>query len=927
MPKIIRPKKKINKPLRKIANFNVASIRKEIRKELEGDYLPIYDLQTEIEDFLKVNSSLRNDEYNLISDLLDQVKEVKSNSVEEVRKQLDTIKLARKVISDNIEDEDAKKVIFARYDTVIGALENQLKKQNGIFATINRKFGKSSKGFLRGTVDVLSGGTPILMKTLDLFLGEDNKKKDENIERISRIERLGKNLEYSFGSSRNSGGGFMPNKPSNLGPSIIPTPSPNSKEPEKDTPLPKEPSNAPEFPAKFKALIRGYEVANFEPSSKSEPKRFNLTNDGPSFDDTNIVDAINRVDDRLNRYFKAKLLREDLLRDQMEARMEKASGKASSINSSDRMNDKSNDKEDNQKESIFEKLGQLSLLLKGSSIARKGFGLARRALGGIRGAGSVGKMVGGLAGASGLLKLGGLGKILGSAGKLAKGIPIAGQVIMAVSGIFDAFEGFQNANKFLLKKDPTFVDKGLTAISNIGGGFLSLIDDVLGWFGVKTNIGESFTKVVSNGLVNLKDGISESFIALKDKMFKAISEFDTGALINQITEFIKNKFGINITPAVDKAKEIYKDTKAKTTAATENFIATKNKVLDPVKEILGVPTSKQIAAKTANSITPVSRPPATTIAKPVIANVGKSEYAKLGEVSTKGETGGLGSKAISFGLAKAGDIGGVSYGIYQMTSQAFNSKDKTSKAGGTVGEFMTWMKNKPDYKPFAEKLEAAGGVEAANSATKAGDAFPNAWLKLSDDPKFKEAQHDFIGVTHYEPVKQFANSVGMNVDDRGMAVKQMLFAASVNTPVGTKNAIKTSLGGKDLSKMSDEDLITAIQNERMDVDKYYKSSPEKIKKSVKLRFGREKEELLTISKNETALKPATNESGVKMAVNSVDNRMAKLESDNQRMAPVVNVPPANMGGGGTNTTVIAPNAQPRNNESTYQRFQNKVYGI
>lgn len=91
-------------------------------------------------------------------------------------------------------------------------------------------------------------------------------------------------------------------------------------------------------------------------------------------------------------------------------------------------------------------------------------------------------------------KLASLGKV---ALKGAKFLPIVGQIVTAMSGIFDAFSGWTNAGKILGKaeKDLTTMDRVRAASASLLSGLTFGIIDVESCLGFIDRIGEMFGKI------------------------------------------------------------------------------------------------------------------------------------------------------------------------------------------------------------------------------------------------------------------------------------------------------------------------------------------------------------------------------------------------------------------------------------------------
>ena len=118
----------------------------------------------------------------------------------------------------------------------------------------------------------------------------------------------------------------------------------------------------------------------------------------------------------------------------------------------------------------------------------------------------------------------------------------------------------------------------------------------------------------------------------------------------------------------------------------------------------------------------------------------------IGYISQKYESGNSGPGTISTGV---GDPGGVSYGLYQLSSNA-----------GTLSEFIKEM----DYS------DAFAGM------TIASPEFNAEWKSLAQYPQFGDDQQKFILEHKYAPVRAVATRHGLPDTP---AIDEMLFSMAV----------------------------------------------------------------------------------------------------------------------------------------------------
>ncbi len=195
-------------------------------------------------------------------------------------------------------------------------------------------------------------------------------------------------------------------------------------------------------------------------------------------------------------------------------------------------------------------------------------------------------------------------------------------------------------------------------------------------------------------------------------------------------------------------------------------------------------------------------------------------YKGLGSISSKYETGGRGVSTISTGK---GDYGGASYGAYQLSSKS--------------GTLQRYLKHSGYDKHFE-------GLRAGTSE------FNKKWKELAaNDENFGNSQHEFIKATHYDPTLARLNKSGIDLSKRGKAVQEAIFSTSVQYGTGKAHKlVRDSLKGKDLSTLSDADIVAAIQDRKLaSVSSDFRSSSRNIQAGVAKRIVREKADLLQLA--------------------------------------------------------------------------------
>ena len=144
---------------------------------------------------------------------------------------------------------------------------------------------------------------------------------------------------------------------------------------------------------------------------------------------------------------------------------------------------------------------------------------------------------------------------------------------------------------------------------------------------------------------------------------------------------------------------------------------------------------------------------------------------RLGALSEHFESGGRGPGAVSSGR---GDPGGVSYGIWQLSSRA-----------GTAAAFVA-----------AEGARWRGDFAGMAPASA---AFSAAWQAIAarEGEVFGQAQHAFIERSHYRPaVAAVLQRTGLDLDVRHAAVRDAAWSVAVQHG-GAVGVLVTAIGQAD----------------------------------------------------------------------------------------------------------------------------------
>lgn len=187
----------------------------------------------------------------------------------------------------------------------------------------------------------------------------------------------------------------------------------------------------------------------------------------------------------------------------------------------------------------------------------------------------------------------------------------------------------------------------------------------------------------------------------------------------------------------------------------------------------------------------------------------------LGDISAKYESNGN-AGTISNG---AGDPGGKSYGTFQLASK--------------TGTLQSFLQNSGYDKQFA-------GMGVGSKM------FDDKWKELaSNDQNFGKAQQEFIAKTHFDPVAQHAQALGIQMTP---AIEEALFSMGVQHAGASKivDAAVKSLGG-DASQASQQQIIQALYDSRRKYVGGLSSLSSALKQSLMNRYAKEEHDVLGLT--------------------------------------------------------------------------------
>jgi type VI secretion system secreted protein VgrG len=224
--------------------------------------------------------------------------------------------------------------------------------------------------------------------------------------------------------------------------------------------------------------------------------------------------------------------------------------------------------------------------------------------------------------------------------------------------------------------------------------------------------------------------------------------------------------------------------------------------------------------------------------EPIRSGTPSVEGWEIGQTSEKYESGGKGAGTINpYQSSAGGDLGGASYGTYQLASflpaTMTTGKARPSAKNSPVMQFLNTSK-------FKDKF---AGLEPATAA------FDAKWAEIASSFKeaFKKEQHDYIQKKYYEVAIANLQRQGLDMVKYGPAVQDLIWSGAVQFGPANTRAFTEAL--RDKSTLTDKDIVTLVSEWKINnVDTLFKSSSDSIRAGVKSRFQSEKQALLSLIK-------------------------------------------------------------------------------
>ncbi|NBV82499.1 hypothetical protein EBR57_00015 [bacterium] len=187
----------------------------------------------------------------------------------------------------------------------------------------------------------------------------------------------------------------------------------------------------------------------------------------------------------------------------------------------------------------------------------------------------------------------------------------------------------------------------------------------------------------------------------------------------------------------------------------------------------------------------------------------------LGSVSAQFESSGN-YGAVSAGV---GDAGGKSYGIFQLSSKM-----------GSLNAF----------------LGSSSYAGHFNGLVPGSPEFDDKWRSLANDPGFAQEQLKYGQEKYYKPALDRLSSMGIDLSRRSQAVQELIMSTAVQYGPAN-NKLSRVLNGKDVSALSDEQIINLVQASKIEnIKGDFTDSSEDVRNGVLNRIERERKTLLSM---------------------------------------------------------------------------------
>lgn len=215
---------------------------------------------------------------------------------------------------------------------------------------------------------------------------------------------------------------------------------------------------------------------------------------------------------------------------------------------------------------------------------------------------------------------------------------------------------------------------------------------------------------------------------------------------------------------------------------------------------------------------------------------------ELGQTSEKYESGGRGPGTIN-NYNSSNDVGGASYGTYQLASFLPATRPDGKSRSATSAK----------DSPVLKYLATSGYGSQFTGLTPGTSEFDAKWKEIAakDGANFKKSQHDYIQRLYYEPMASRLRSKGiLEVNNHGPGVKDLVWSTAVQFGPGETSLFEVPLSGK--KDKDDESIVRLVSQYKISQAPNYKGfASAGLVASQQNRYKNEENDLLKLVGNVT----------------------------------------------------------------------------
>lgn len=274
-------------------------------------------------------------------------------------------------------------------------------------------------------------------------------------------------------------------------------------------------------------------------------------------------------------------------------------------------------------------------------------------------------------------------------------------------------------------------------------------------------------------------------------------------------------------------------------AADEEFEFSDNEIDDTsiLRDSNGNPVldSQKKPIEVSDTKTPAEKKQSEQV-KPTVP--GKVDPSKLGSVSARYESNGNPSTINKYTATGFGDLGGASYGAYQLASYLLSPTTPTRSS---------ITQSKIANSPINKFVKSSSYQNEFAGLSPASPQFDAKWKEIGsrDSVGFLSEQHKYIERTYYQIA---SNKLPTTITNRGVAVHEAIWSRSVQLGAdGAVSLFRSAIGSPGVDVCDSHVIDTLYTYNHDNVETLFASSPS-LWNSLRTRFINEKKQLVALAK-------------------------------------------------------------------------------